>query len=97
MGDDVHQHFQTLVSSGQPVGEVLAAHQAVARFLERAMSETRVSRANLLEKLRAAGVTDMASVRAVVLETTGDISVIRGDDLDDALMEGVSRVDRQPS
>lgn len=67
------------------------------RFLENAMSETRVSRANLLEKLRAAGVTDMASVRAVVLETTGDISVIRGDDLDDALMEGVTRVDGQPS
>ena len=64
-------------------------------FLERAMAQTRVSRANLLEKLRSAGVTGLSEVRAVVLETTGDISVIRGERLDDQLMEGVRRMDRR--
>ena len=63
------------------------------KFLEKAMAETRVTRTNLLEKLRSAGVTDLAEVRAVVLKTTGDISVIRGDYVDDAVMEGVRRID----
>ncbi len=62
------------------------------QFLEHAMTETRVSRSNLLEKLRSAGVTDLSHVRAVVLETTGDISVIRGERLDAEVMEGVRRV-----
>jgi uncharacterized membrane protein YcaP (DUF421 family) len=57
------------------------------------MAETRVSRSNLLEKLRAAGVTDLFDVRAVVLETTGDVSVIRGARVDDEVMEGVRRLD----
>ncbi len=58
-------------------------------FLEKALAETRVSRANILEKLRSAGVTNLSDVRAVVLETTGDISVIRGDHVEDAVMQGV--------
>ena len=62
-------------------------------FLPRAMLETRVSRSDLLEKLRSAGVSDLADVRAVVLETTGDVSVIRGGAVADELMEGVRRVE----
>lgn len=62
------------------------------KFLEAAMAETRVSRSNMLEKLRSAGVTDVSEVRAVVLETTGDISVIRGGNLDESLLDGVRRV-----
>jgi uncharacterized membrane protein YcaP (DUF421 family) len=62
------------------------------RFLEDAMRESRVSRDNLFEKLRANGVADLAEVRAVVLETTGDISIIRGDTIDERLMEGVRKV-----
>jgi uncharacterized membrane protein YcaP (DUF421 family) len=61
-------------------------------FLEQAMSAARVSRANLVEKLRSASITDISQVRAVVLETTGDISVIRGGEVDDTLMEGVRRI-----
>lgn len=61
-------------------------------FLEEAMSASRVSRSSVLEKLRAANVTDFSEVRAVVLETTGNISVIHGDDLDRRLIEGVERV-----
>lgn len=62
------------------------------QFLEQAMRETRVSRSNLFEKLRSSGVTDLSDVRAVVLETTGDISVILGERVDAEVMEGVRRV-----
>ena len=59
------------------------------RFLEDSMEESRVSRDSLFEKLRASGVSDLGDVRAVVLETTGDISVIRGGTIDERLLEGV--------
>ena len=62
------------------------------RFLDDALLETRVSRTNLLEKLRIAGVTDVSQVRAVVLEMTGDISVIQGERVDRQLLEGVRRI-----
>jgi uncharacterized membrane protein YcaP (DUF421 family) len=62
------------------------------KFLDAAMAKTRVSRSNMLEKLRSAGVTDISQVRAVVLETTGDISVIRGGEIDEKLLAGVRRV-----
>ena len=66
------------------------------KFLEKAMVETRVTRTNLLEKLRLAGVTNISDVRALVLETTGDISVIQGDQVDEALLQGVRRVAVDP-
>lgn len=65
-------------------------------FLDNAMAQTRVTRINLMEKLRSAGVTNISDVRAVVLETTGDISVIQGDRVDDALLKGVRRIDGHP-
>ncbi|MFW5642008.1 MAG: DUF421 domain-containing protein [Roseicyclus sp.] len=43
-----------------------------------ALSATRVARADLIAKLRQAGVAEMADVSLVVLETTGDISVLTG-------------------
>lgn len=61
-------------------------------FLEAAMAETRVSRSNVTEKLRAANVRRPSEVKAVVLETTGDISVMHGDDFDERLLEGVERI-----
>ena len=51
----------------------------------------RVTRDDLIAKLREANVTSFDQVRAVVLETTGDISVLHGDGLEDALLEGVRR------
>lgn len=62
------------------------------RFLEDALKETRVSRSNLMEKLRSAGVSDLEQVRAAVLETTGEISVIRGDEIDPRVMQSVRRL-----
>jgi uncharacterized membrane protein YcaP (DUF421 family) len=77
--------FQRLIRN-RPV--LLMEH---GRYLEGALQETRVSRENLHEKLRQAGVGDVAEVRAVVLETTGDLSVIK-EEVDERLLEGVARV-----
>jgi uncharacterized membrane protein YcaP (DUF421 family) len=61
-------------------------------FIEAAMSETRVSRSSIMEKLRAANVSSPSCVKAVVLETTGDISVMVSEDFDKSLLEGVERL-----
>lgn len=62
-------------------------------ILEQALAATRVAEADLIAKLREANVLDVSQVRAVVLETTGDISVLHGDDLQDRLLSGVKRTD----
>ena len=49
-----------------------------------------MTRSDVLAKLREANVLAMTDVRAVVLETTGDISVLHGDaQVDDILLAGV--------
>lgn len=54
------------------------------------MKSARITKDDLFSKLREANVTTMKSVRAVVLETTGDVSVLHGaDSLDDELLTGV--------
>ena len=60
-------------------------------FIDSALAESRVARADVLAKMRAANVLDPANVRAVVLETTGDISVLHGDRLDEALLSDIDR------
>ena len=62
------------------------------KFLDAAMAATRVSRSSILEKLRAANVGSPSEVKAVVLETTGNISVIEKAGFDDKLLEGVERI-----
>ncbi|RJY08287.1 DUF421 domain-containing protein [Aurantiacibacter aquimixticola] len=54
-----------------------------------ALRQTRVAEGDLYAKLREANVLDTEKVRAVVLESTGDVSVLHGDELDDILLEGV--------
>lgn len=68
------------------------------RILEDAMREARITRGDLLAKLREANVLRLDRVRAVVVESTGDISVLHDSgsgvpDLDDELLEGVRRVE----
>ncbi|MCR9160729.1 MAG: DUF421 domain-containing protein [Nannocystaceae bacterium] len=58
-------------------------------FIDDALESTRVSRSDLIGKLREANALDLNRVRAVVLEPTGDVSVLHGDSLDDRLLEGV--------
>ena len=57
-----------------------------------ALKATRVAKSDLVAKLREANVLEMSKVRAVILETTGDVSVLHGDTLEESLIEGVGRV-----
>lgn len=60
------------------------------RILDDHLAKARLTRGDLMGKLRAADVTDVAAVRLVVLETTGDVSVIRSSGpIDPALLAGV--------
>ncbi len=62
--------------------------------LEENMRHARVSREELWAQLRMAGVHRRDQVRAVVMETTGDISVLRtGEPIDDELLSGVRGVE----
>lgn len=62
-------------------------------ILQENMKAARVTREDLLAKLREANVTQFNQVKAVVMETTGDISVLHHQDtdhkIDDELIEDV--------
>ena len=61
-----------------------------SEILEDNLKRTRVTQDDLVAKLREANVTDYDQVLAVVLETTGDISVLHGyGPLDERLLDGV--------
>ncbi|TYC52626.1 DUF421 domain-containing protein [Rhodobacterales bacterium] len=55
----------------------------------RAMHSIRMSKASLFSKLRGANVSDLSNVRAVVVETTGDVSVIQGSKSAESVLRGV--------
>ncbi|MEP2681073.1 MAG: YetF domain-containing protein [Sulfitobacter sp.] len=57
-------------------------------IFDAALRDTRVARADLIAKLREANALRFLDVRAVVLETTGDISVLHGDILEQEILEG---------
>ena len=59
------------------------------KFDEQALTKTRVAKDDLIAKLREANVLSLNQVRAVILETTGDISVMHGEHLEDTLLKGV--------
>lgn len=60
-------------------------------MLQDALDRARVTEGDLRSKLREANVTDLSQVRAVVLEATGDVSVLHGPELSEALLQGVAR------
>lgn len=60
-------------------------------FIDDALTRTRVAKSDLIAKLREANVLDFDEVRAVVLETTGDISVIHGSAMSEKLLSGVQQ------
>ncbi|SCY93535.1 DUF421 domain-containing protein [Microvirga guangxiensis] len=68
--------FQNLVKS-EPT---LLMHQG--RFLEGAIRSQRITRDEVMAALRSNGVTDVADVAAVILETDGTMAVIKGADHD---------------
>lgn len=61
-------------------------------ILEEHLAKAQVTRADVLSKLRGANVMRMSDVRAVVMESTGDVSVLHGDpaEFDPVLLEGVA-------
>ena len=58
-------------------------------FREDAMRDHRVTRSDVIAKLREANVLAMKDVRAVILETTGDVSVLHGSEIEEVLLDGV--------
>jgi uncharacterized membrane protein YcaP (DUF421 family) len=58
-------------------------------FLDDALKEARVSRADVIAKMRGSNATRVDAVHAVVFETTGDISILLSDATDPRLVEGV--------
>ncbi|SFP10206.1 DUF421 domain-containing protein [Tranquillimonas alkanivorans] len=59
---------------------------------EDALRAARLTRGDVYSKLRAQNVKTLSEVRAVVFETTGDISVMTGSGpVEDVLLEGVRR------
>ncbi|WP_026481184.1 DUF421 domain-containing protein [Ahrensia sp. 13_GOM-1096m] len=62
-------------------------------ILHDALKATRVAEEDVVAKLREANVLDFAQVRAVILETTGDISVLHGEQLQTQLLLGVRKFD----
>ncbi|WP_099827833.1 DUF421 domain-containing protein [Oceaniglobus indicus] len=59
-------------------------------ILHDALRATRVAEEDLIAKLREANALELSSVRAVVLETTGNISVLHGEQVDEKLFMGVT-------
>ena len=57
---------------------------------DEALKSERVARSDLIAKLREANALDWSKVQAVVLETTGDVSVLHGDGkLDDRMTKNI--------
>lgn len=73
----------------------LTDNTALMLFYEGQLFEENLTRARVTEdevrgKLREANAIGPDSVRAIVLEATGDVSVLHGDTLDPDLLKGVS-------
>jgi uncharacterized membrane protein YcaP (DUF421 family) len=66
-----------------------------SQMLEENMRKAQVTRNDLLAKLREANVTRFTQIKAVVMETTGDVSVLHHHDeshaLEEILLEDVRR------
>tara|TARA_R110002124_G_scaffold287324_1_gene472885 strand:- start:11432 stop:11953 length:522 start_codon:yes stop_codon:yes gene_type:complete len=65
------------------------------KILDNNLRKARVSESDLRSKLREANVTQLSQVRAVIFETTGDISVLHSQEdqpIDLWLMKDVDRV-----
>lgn len=62
-------------------------------ILEENMKSARVTRKDLISKLREANITQFSQIKAVIMETTGDISVLHHKDtdhkIDNVLLEDV--------
>ena len=94
------QYFAARLRSASDVFEALMQNQPVVlmrdgEIIDQALAATRVAKDDLIAKLREANVLDFSQVRAVILETTGDISVLHGSTCAEDLLQGTRRVDLQ--
>lgn len=90
------QYAAERVKLRAPGAEAAVQNQPVllmrdGEFIPEALAQTRVTETDLRGKLREAGVLRLDDVRAVVLETTGNISVLQGGRLDQVMLTGVAR------
>jgi len=90
------QYFVSRLRRSSPRFDALVQNMPVLLMrdgviLHDALRATRVAEEDLIAKLREANALEMSSVRAVVLETTGDISVLHGDHVDEDLFKGVAQ------
>lgn len=61
-------------------------------FCQPAMRAARVTKATLMETMRGSGAASVRDVAAIVLEATGDITLINKEGFDPELLEGVRRI-----
>ena len=88
--------FAKLVNSSQAL-ENIATNSPVllmkdGEILEKNLKRCLVSKSDLMAKLREANVLQLSEVKAVVFETTGDISVLHSSDkqtIDSEILEQV--------
>ena len=77
-------------SAGEVVDNTPMLLMRNGEFIDDALRHTRVTRSDVLAKLRGANAIRLDQVHAVVLESTGDVSVLHGDQpVDDRLLDGV--------
>ncbi len=92
------QYIAARLRKSSEVVESLIQNQPVVLMrdgviFDEALASTRVARSDLIAKLREANVLNPSEVRAVILETTGDVSVLHGNQCSDLLLEGTRRID----
>ena len=85
-----HWHWPQKLVDNEPI--MLMEH---GEILDNNLSKVKMTRADLFGKLREANATDISLVRAAVLETTGDVSILHleeeGATFSEELLEGVRR------
>lgn len=59
------------------------------RFLDKALRHARISRDEIIAKLREADIAGLEKVTAIVLETTGDISILTADSMGEKILADV--------
>ncbi len=94
------QYFTARVRKSSDSFESVMQNQPVllmrdGEIIHEALHQTRVAKSDLIAKLREANVLEMSEVRAVVLETTGDISVLHGTSCSQKLLQGVRGTEEQ--
>ena len=85
-------------SSGRIVDNTPVLLMRDGEFIDAALRRTRVTRSDVIAKLREANAIQLDQVHAVVLESTGDVSVLHGSGpVDDLLLDDVRDARRRPA